>query len=140
MLNQLNSWGTHPPPSKELAVSSPVVWFEVIGQDGDKLRRFYGEVLGWKFRRGPHPSDRRMGLVESGRGIAARVGEGGLGHPSWLTFYAEVADLEAALSRARALGSRVLMAPTPVPEATIAVVSDPEGHPVGLWSRRGGEE
>jgi predicted enzyme related to lactoylglutathione lyase len=51
-----------------------------------------------------------------------------------VTFYTRVPDLEAALARARALGSRVLVAPTRHGDTVIAVVSDPEGHPVGLWT------
>ena len=30
-------------------MSNPVVWFEVMGQNADKLRSFYGNLLGWKF-------------------------------------------------------------------------------------------
>lgn len=115
-------------------MSNPVVWVEVIGQDGDKLQRFYGEVLGWRFR--PEPRRPRLGrgvvMEETEARIRGRVGEGGPGQPRWLTFYTEVPDLAAALARARALGSRVLLAPTPFADGTIAVVSDPEGHPVGL--------
>jgi predicted enzyme related to lactoylglutathione lyase len=49
-----------------------------------------------------------------------------------VTFYSPVADLDAAIARARALGSRVLVPPTRHGDTVIAVVSDPEGHPVGL--------
>jgi predicted enzyme related to lactoylglutathione lyase len=49
-----------------------------------------------------------------------------------VTFYSPVADLDAAIGRARALGSRVLVAPTQHGAVTIAVITDPEGHPVGL--------
>jgi predicted enzyme related to lactoylglutathione lyase len=49
-----------------------------------------------------------------------------------VTFYSPVADLDVAIARARALGSRVLVPPTRHGDTVIAVVSDPEGHPVGL--------
>jgi predicted enzyme related to lactoylglutathione lyase len=113
----------------------PLVWVEVIGQDGDSLRRFYGQVLGWTFQAEPRRRTSVAQVGEGSPGLRGRVGEVGPGQPSWLTFYAEVPDLDAALSRARALGSRVLLAPTRLAEATIAVVSDPAGHPVGLLSR-----
>jgi predicted enzyme related to lactoylglutathione lyase len=51
-----------------------------------------------------------------------------------VTFYHRVPDLEDALLKARSLGSRVLVPPTRHGATTIAVVSDPEGHPVGLCS------
>ena len=41
-------------------------------------------------------------------------------------------DLEATMARATALGSRVLMEIQELPDTRIAVVTDPEGNPVGL--------
>jgi len=113
-------------------MSYPVVWFEVMGQDADKLRRFYGELLGWQFRAGP-PMD--YGIVDRDKGspgIGGRIGQTGPGHPNWMTFYTRVPDLPSALECAQALGSRVLMPPVRLADTTVAVVSDPEGHPVGL--------
>ena len=43
-------------------MSNPVVRFEVVGQDADKLRQFYGELLGWEFQVS-HPT--RYGRVHA---------------------------------------------------------------------------
>jgi hypothetical protein len=51
-----------------------------------------------------------------------------------VTFYTRVPDLDAAIRRARALGSRLLVPPTRHGDTVIAVVSDPEGHRVGVCS------
>ena len=110
----------------------PVVRFEVMGQDADKLRRFYAEILGWRFQQG---RSHRYGLVkrEAGApGIPGGIGQTGPGHPNWMTFYSEVPDLDAAIAKARSLGSELWMPPVRVGDTTLAVVSDPEGHPVGL--------
>lgn len=110
----------------------PVVRFEVMGQDADTLRRFYGDLLGWQFERGPAA---RYGAIRrdgDAPGIPGSIGQTGPGHPNWMVFYTEVPDIDAAVARARALGSRVLMPPVRMKDATLAVVSDPEGHPVGL--------
>ena len=32
-----------------MTVTNPVVWFEVMGQNTDKLRSFYADLLGWRF-------------------------------------------------------------------------------------------
>jgi len=114
----------------------PVVRFEVMGQDADKLTRFYGDLLGWQFQR---VSARPYSLVQrdsNAPGIPGAIGQTGPGHPNWMVFYSEVPDLNAALDRARALGSRILMAPARLNGSTVAVVSDPEGHPVGLCAAR----
>jgi len=111
----------------------PVVRFEVMGQDADRLRRFYADLLGWRFRM--VPPMQRYGIVdhaEGAPGIPGAVGQTGPGHPNWMTFYSLVPDLPAALERAKQLGSQVLLPPVRQGDTTIAVVSDPEGHPVGL--------
>jgi predicted enzyme related to lactoylglutathione lyase len=100
-----------------------LVWFEALGQHADNLEGFYGEVLGWSFESG-----RRTALPARRRYRGARAAA----PPWWVTFYAPVPDLDAAIAKARSLGSRVLVAPTRHGDSVFAVVSDPEGHPVGL--------
>ncbi|MGH0031273.1 MAG: VOC family protein [Myxococcota bacterium] len=111
-------------------MTSPVVWFEVMGQDADRLQGFYGELLGWTFeRQDPMP----YGIVAPGEGgIAGGVGQAPEGSPGWATFYTKVDDLEATMARATALGSRVLMEIQELADVRIAVVTDPEGRAVGL--------
>jgi predicted enzyme related to lactoylglutathione lyase len=115
-------------------MSHPVVWFEALGQHGDNLHGFYRELLGWQF-------DPERALPEAPEARAARRlpalrgrSRAPLRPPWWVTFYTRVPDLEGALAKARSLGSRVLVPPTRHGATTIAVVSDPEGHPVGLCS------
>lgn len=108
----------------------PVVWFEVLGQDPDKLRSFYGELLGWRFDVN-EPTG--YGIAAPGEGgIAGGIGRAPEGSRGWTTFYAKVPDLEAAMARATALGSSVLMEIQELPDVRVAVVTDPEGRPVGL--------
>ena len=109
---------------------NPVVWFEVMGQDADKLRTFYGELLGWQFDTN---NPMKYGMVEAGEGgIAGGVGQAPEGTRGWTTFYTKVADLEAALLKAGDLGSQVVMPIQDLPDTRIAVVTDPEGNLVGL--------
>lgn len=110
----------------------PVVYFEVMGQDADKLRHFYGELLGWRFRMSRPRAYGKLRREEGSPGISGGIGQSGPGHPNWMTFYTRVPDLDAAIERARGLGSQVLMPPVRLADTTVAVVSDPEGHPVGL--------
>lgn len=114
-------------------MSCPMVWFEALGQHADKLDSFYGEVLGWKFERRRGPVRDGANLRSAG-GWPAAFREGDKEPPWWVTFYSRVPDLDAAIEKARSLGSRVLVAPTRHGDSVIAVVSDPEGHPIGLCS------
>ena len=107
-----------------------VVWFEVIGQDADKLRSFYGELLGWSFR---GIGAMNYGVVSArDGGIPGGIGEAHRGARGWVTFYTQVEDLPAAVAKAERMGARVLVPITHLPDARVAVVSDPEGNPVGL--------
>ncbi len=113
---------------------NPVVWFEVIGQDADKLRSFYGELLGWQF---DLENPMKYGMVAAGEGgIAGGVGQAQPGGRGWATFYTKVPDLEAAMAQATALGSSVLLEIQELPDTRVAVVTDPEGNAVGLCADR----
>ncbi len=111
---------------------NPVVRFEVVGQDADKLRQFYGELLGWEFQVS-HPT--RYGRVRPDGGIPGGVGQAKPGERGWATFYTWVPDLERTMAEATALGSEVLMEIDELPDRTRrAVITDPEGRALGLCS------
>jgi predicted enzyme related to lactoylglutathione lyase len=58
-------------------MGNPVVFFEVTGHDGARLRQFYGELFGWEFRDSGDPS---YGLVTAGgRALAAASATAGTG-------------------------------------------------------------
>jgi len=109
----------------------PVVWFEVIGKQGEAMKKFYGELFNWKIK-----SDNPMhyGMVDhGGKGIGGGIAETDGKAPSGVRFYVESADLEASLARAEKLGGKRLLPPTALPDGGhIAMFSDPEGHVVGL--------
>jgi predicted enzyme related to lactoylglutathione lyase len=117
-------------------MGQPVVHFEVMGDDGDKLRSFYSDLFDWKIN-----SDNPMNY-----GIVAREGNvnadgigigGGIGgskeFPSHVTFYVEVPDVEAALSKAESLGGSRVMGPDVVTEGVeIGLFTDPDGGLIGV--------
>ena len=112
-------------------MGNPVVHFEVVGRDAEALQGFYRDAFGWQMQ--PAGPDYAMALPGSDVGINGGIGatpDGSAGH---VTFYVEVPDLEAALSKIESLGGSMVMGPEDVPEGpTIAMFADPEGHLVGL--------
>jgi len=118
-------------------MGQPVVHFEIIGTDADKLRGYYGELFGWEF-----DADNPMnyGMVQrdgntnaDGIGIGGGVGAGPEGYGGHVTFYIEVPDVEAALAKAESLGGSRRMGPEKVSdEVEIGLFNDPEGHLVGI--------
>lgn len=113
-------------------MDNPVVHFEVLSSDGEKLQGFYAGVFGWRFEQSG-PSGYAM-VQANGSGIGGGVGTAGPGEQPWLTFYVAVPDPQAAIDRAVELGGRELVAVHDVPGAgvTVGVFADPDGHPVGV--------
>lgn len=110
-------------------MANKVMWFEVLGQDGDRLKKFYGDLFGWQYK---DAKEMNYGMTDpEATGIGGGVGAAPAG-TGWTTFYVGVPDVGKALAEATKLGAKVLMPVTRLPDVTIAVFADPEGHPVGL--------
>jgi uncharacterized protein len=113
----------------------PVIWFEVLGKDGEALSRFYGDLFDWKID--PTPQNYFMATPEGER-PSAGIGSDPSGGPGHVTFYAEADDLQEMLDKAESLGGKTVMPPTEPMEGTqIALFADPEGHVIGLVNSTG---
>lgn len=118
-------------------MGQPVAFFEITSTAPEKIRAFYTEMFGWSAE--ADPSMDGYAMVDTGAGPDAIVG--GIG-PSQapgdtgVKIYVRVGDLEGELARAGELGADVLAPPMDLPDGwgRIAVVSDPDGNPVGLWA------
>lgn len=118
-------------------MGQPVVHFEVVGTDGDKLKAYYSELFGWEFD--DTQGTMNYGIVpRDGNTNAEGVGIGGVGgvegSADHVTFYVEVPDVEEALTKAESLGGKRVSDPDQVPGTGIVIahLSDPEGHVIGL--------
>jgi predicted enzyme related to lactoylglutathione lyase len=125
---------------RSTSMGQPVVHFEVIGKDADKLRRYYSELFEWEFESSNNPMN--YGVVQrdpnvnaDGVGIGGGVGAAPPGYSGHVTFYVEVPDVEAALAKAESLGGSRMMGPEKVMDQfEIGLFTDPEGHVVGVVS------
>ena len=115
-------------------MGQPVVHFEVVGKDGDGLRKYYGELFGWQFSEPMGPTN--YATVQDPNGIGGGVGTGPEGYSGHVTFYVQVPNVGEALDKAESLGGSRMMGPDEVPGVgiTIGLFSDPEGHVIGLMS------
>ena len=119
-------------------MGQPVVHFEVVGKDGDKLQGYYAELFGWNI-----VSDNPMnyGMVDGkdnktadgNVGIGGGVGQGPEGYGGHVTFYVAVPDVEEALQKAESLGGKRIMGPEDIMgQVVLGQFTDPEGHMVGV--------
>jgi predicted enzyme related to lactoylglutathione lyase len=118
-------------------MGQPVVHFEIMGTDGEKLRSFYGELFDWKIDANNPMNygivDRDGNVTSDGVGIGGGVGAMPEGVPGHVTVYVEVPDVEASLAQAESLGGTRVMGPDTVMEGLeIGVFNDPEGHMIGV--------
>ena len=73
-----------------------------------------------------------------GVGIGGGVAGGPEGYTGHVTFYVQVADVEAALAKAESLGGTRMMGPDEVMDGlVIGLFNDPEGHVVGVMTGSG---
>lgn len=91
----------------------PVVHFEVMGKDGEKLRSFYAELFDWAI-----DADNPLGYGIIQRetnfeGVGIGGGIGGIPEPmsGHLTFYVEVPDSRRRLPGPRSSAAHDLWAP-----------------------------
>ncbi len=118
-------------------MGQPVVHFEIIGQDGDKLKSYYSELFGWEIDL-DNPMNygiiQRDGNVNAdGAGIGGGVSGGPEGYGGHVTFYVEVPDPEATLAQVESLGGTRIFGPDEVmPGLVLGQFSDPEGHVIGV--------
>jgi predicted enzyme related to lactoylglutathione lyase len=126
-------------------MGQPVIHFEIVGRDPQRLRSYYGELFGWEFDTSGPVADAvseagNYGFVDGnttpdGIGIPGGVG-GGKDYDGHVIFYVGVPDVEAALQHAESLGGTRVMGPERAAgtELVVGHFTDPEGHLIGLAS------
>jgi predicted enzyme related to lactoylglutathione lyase len=120
-------------PSPTAGGGTPVDWFEVLGSDAEATQRFYTELFGWTVESTGAPG---YGLVDTGAGdgaVGGGLGGGGV-DATWVTVYAHVPDVEAALTKAEALGGSREYGPVAVDDhMRTGALRDPAGNVFGVY-------
>jgi predicted enzyme related to lactoylglutathione lyase len=110
---------------------APVDWFEVLGADTERSRRFYAEIFGWQ----ASPAGPAYTMIDTGtsRGIKGGIGTAAGGRPR-ATVYASVPAVEAILARAVELGGAREYGPDRVDDhLQTGALRDPAGNVFGVY-------
>jgi predicted enzyme related to lactoylglutathione lyase len=112
----------------------PVVHFEVVGKDGQKLQQYYAELFGWNISVDNPMNYGMVDAKDNGEGgIGGGVGQGPDGYDGHVTFYVAVPDVEEALQKAESLGGTRVMGPEDIMGMVVlGQFKDPEGNLVGV--------
>jgi predicted enzyme related to lactoylglutathione lyase len=114
-----------------------VAWFDLTTTNLPQSKEFYGKLFDWQFAP-VQGTDQAAEIIAGGTAVGTlRVAEGKIS-PFNGVVYVQVADLQASCKKVSQLGGTV--APgfpfnLPNDSGAIAVVVDPSGHPIGLYSR-----
>jgi predicted enzyme related to lactoylglutathione lyase len=113
-----------------------VAWFDITTTNLARSKDFYGKLFDWQFAP-VQGTDLAAQIVAGGAEIGTlRVAEGKI-TPYNGVVYIQVTDLQATCKRAKELGGTIPAGfPFNLPDraGAIALVVDPAGHPVGLYS------
>lgn len=113
---------------------NPVVHFEVLGKDGKKSQKFYGDLFGWHI---DSSNPMNYGVVDT---HAGGINGGVAQAPATpqLTFYVAVDDLQKYLDKVEGMGGKTVVPPTVIPNmVTFALFADPDGNVVGMVKDEG---
>jgi predicted enzyme related to lactoylglutathione lyase len=115
------------------ATGNPVVHFEIGCKDLEKTGAFYTDIFGWT--KSPMPGG---SLIEtnSTEGIQGHMTS--LGHEphQYITFYIQVDDINATLTKIEAAGGKKIVGPISLPDKRqFAWFSDPGGNMVALITK-----
>jgi predicted enzyme related to lactoylglutathione lyase len=113
-------------------------WYDLMTPDPEAAKAFYTAVMGWgtelwegqgmsytMWTAGGAPMGGTMKLPDEAVAGGAR--------PHWLA-YVGVPDVDAAASRARELGGKVMVPPTTIPDiGRFSVLADPQGATVAAY-------
>jgi predicted enzyme related to lactoylglutathione lyase len=119
----------------------PVVgWWEITLADkssSDAVKRFFGEVFGWKIKSDPQSDYGEVSREDAG--IGGGIGPTNQpGAKNQVTFYIDVDDIDSYLEKINKAGGKTVMPATPVsPDTTFAQFTDPAGNLIGLFKHSG---
>ena len=113
-------------------------WSELITNDVDGAKKFYGAATGWQFTDMPMPGGTYTMCQIDGRPVAGFAPASMSDAPDlparWMTYIA-VTDIDAVAAQAESDGGKVLQAPFDVPGVgRIAILADPAGAAVGMMT------
>jgi predicted enzyme related to lactoylglutathione lyase len=115
------------------------VWHDLVTSNPAMARAFYGGLFGWTFEAGEGIDPGYTLIRHEGRQIGGivplKAGGDSPAVSQWVT-YVVVADVDKAAAAFRAGGGRVVREPLTTRRGVrVAIVSDPQGAPLGLASQ-----
>jgi predicted enzyme related to lactoylglutathione lyase len=118
-------------------VGNPVVQWQIVAKEPEKLTKFYGGLFGWKVDTSNALGYRAIDTA-SGGGINGGVWPSPPEGHNLVQLFVEVDDVDAYIAKATALGASVIVPKSELPDGdALAIVLDPAGLSFGLYRPAG---
>ena len=110
----------------------PVMQWQILAKDPNRLAGFYGDLFAWKVS-ADNPLNYRMVDTGSPQGISGGIWPAGPEGHSFVQLFVDVDDVERYVARVVELGGTTIFPRQVLPGGDeMAIVRDPEGIPFGL--------
>jgi uncharacterized protein len=118
-------------------MGNPFVHIELMSNDVDQAKDFYGQLFDWKLEDMKMPA-MTYTMVKVGGG----TGGGMMKNPmpnaasTWMP-YVNVDDLQASTDKAKSLGAKIMQEMQVVEGmGSFSIITDPSGAMIGLWQEK----
>jgi uncharacterized protein len=117
-------------------MSNPVMHWQMISANPDRIAQFYGELFDWKISVA-NGMGYRMIEAEQGNGIGGGIWPSQPEGSEITQIYIEVRDIDDVLRRIQTLGGKILVSKQLLPDGdAMALATDPLGRPFGLMTSK----
>lgn len=117
-------------------MANPVMQFQIVSKAPDDTAKFYAGLFEWKI-----DTSNPLGYRQIDTGSAAGIQGGIWPAPpqagSFVQLFVAVEDVKASVTKAQALGAKLLIPPTTLPDGgEMAVLLDPHGMSFAVWKKK----
>ncbi|WP_028059367.1 VOC family protein [Candidatus Solirubrobacter pratensis] len=114
-------------------VPGAITWCDLLTPDAGAAEAFYGGLFGWTFEEIPGAHGYRVikNGDRSNGGVMPLQAAGT--PPNWMPYFGHE-DLERVLAEVGGLGGQVFNGPVRMPQGSIAVLGDPQGAALAVWT------
>lgn len=120
-------------------MANPFIHVELNTADPETAKAFYSRLFEWELEETPNSAvpDNSYTMIKVGTGTGGGIMKQVPGGPAGWLAYVEVADIEAATAKAKALGGKVMKDVTEVAGmGWFSFIQDPTGAVLGLWKTK----
>lgn len=116
-------------------MGNPVMQFQILSKAPEETSQFYGSLFGWTVSAN-NPLGYRQINTGSTEGIQGGIWPAPPQSPNFVQLFVVVTDVTESVKKAEALGAKLLIPPTMLPEGDeMAVMHDPQGMSFAIWRR-----